>query len=142
MVVVFDKEEFLADYPQFSTLYTEGKITDGQLDYFWEIATTIVDNTEDGATIPYDPDNNVFIRKVVLYLLMCHLLTMALWPVGQSGPLTNASEGSVSAGFQIPQVLSRVWFNQTPCGRTLALLLARYTVGGKYYPMHYYHPWG
>ena len=139
--VAWDEADFLERYPQFS-----GKITSEQFSALWEMAVTIVDNTE-STVVPYDPDHGVYVRKIILYALMCHLATMSLWDAnGQSGALTNASEGSVSAGFHIPAIsaggITAAWYNQTICGRTAWMLLRKYSLGGRYYGQNYVHPWG
>lgn len=139
-VVEWDEVEFLDLYPQFN-----GKLTSVQLDMLWELATTLVDNTTD-SYVPYDPDNAVLTRKMALYALMCHLATMSFWADGgQAGPLASASEGSVSASFQMPQIGNSVtaqWYNQTPCGRTAWMLLRKYSLGGLIVTPKHYHPFG
>lgn len=138
--VVWNETEWRTLYPQFST------ITSDQLTAMWKMATAIIDNTE-GSLIPYDPDLGVYVRQIVLYALMCHLATIATQQAaGQPGTLTNASEGSVSAGFYMPQFpaggVSAAWYNQTPCGRTVWVMLRRFSLGGRYYPVKYIHPFG
>ena len=127
-------------YPQFSA------ITSAQLSALWEMAVTIVPNTET-SVIPYDPDNGVYARRIILYALMCHLATLATWDAnGQAGALASASEGSVSASFQMPQYpatsVSAQWYNQTLCGRTAFNLLRSYALGGRYYAVKTFHPYG
>lgn len=136
-VVVFDPAEFREAYPKFTT----DLLSDGELQNAFEVACVVVDNTPK-SKIPYDPDNGVEIRKTLLYLLICHLATLALWPVGQSGPQSNATQGSVSVGFAIPTWLNGQYFNQTPCGQTFWLLIQRYLIGGRYYAAKVFHPWG
>ena len=140
-VVEWNEVDFLALYPQFA-----GKFTPEQLSALWEMACTLVDNTPD-SPVPYDPDNGVYVRKVVLYAVVCHLATMSLWGgSGQSGPVTSASEGSVSASFQIPTLpgggVTAQWYNQTPCGRTAWMFLRRLSLGGRYYGVRNFHPYG
>ena len=140
VVVEWNEAEWRGLYPQFSAITSE------QLAALWKMATAIIDNTE-GSFIPYDPDHGIFVRQIILYALMCHLATIATQDQsGQPGTLTNASEGSVSAGFYMPQFpgggVSGAWYNQTQCGRTVWMLLRRYSLGGRYYPMKYFHPFG
>lgn len=141
MVVLWDENIFLTLYPQFKNL-----VTTEQLSALWEMACTLVDNTEK-SPLPYDPDKGVYVRKIVLYALVCHLATMGLWGgTGQSGPLASATEGSVSTSFQIPTLpgggTTAQWYNQTPCGRTAWMFLRRLSLGGRYYDVKYYHPFG
>lgn len=148
VAVTFSPVEFFELYPQFqgSDSTSRGYISPNQLSALWEVAVTIVGNTEDTAVVPFDPDKGVFKRKILLYALMCHLATLALWGAdGQQGTLASASEGSVSASFQIPQIqggITSQWYNQTLCGRTAWMLLKPYCLGGKYYGIKYFHPYG
>ena len=135
-VVVFDPQAWLEAYPQF-----QGQLTDAQLMQAFNVACLMLDNT-DASPVPYDPDNGVETRKILLWLLVCHLATLALRPVNQSGPLTSASEGSVSTGFQVPQSLNGQYFVQTPCGSTFWQAIRKYVVGGRYYDICHFHPWG
>lgn len=140
MVVDWDESLFSELYPQFSSL------TSVQLEMLWEMACSIVDNT-DSSLIPFDPDNGVYIRRVILFALVCHLATISGWSAeGQTGPLASASEGGVSASFQIPTLPSGgvtvQWYNQTPCGRNVWMLLRPYSLGGRYYGVKNYHPFG
>ena len=136
-VVVFDPAAFREAYPQF----TAALLTDAQLQQAFDVACLLLDNT-DGSPVPYDPENGVMIRKTLLYLLVCHMATMALWPVGQSGPMSNATEGSVSVGFSLPQNTGKAFYNQTPCGQAFWQAVQPYAAGGRYYAAKHYHPWG
>lgn len=143
--VVWNEGAFLAMYPQFAPTAANAPTAE-QLSALWEMACTLIDNSE-GSLIPYDPDNGVYIRKIALYALVCHLATMATWGAnGQSGTITSASEGSVSASFQIPTLpgggVTAQWYNQTPCGRTVWTLLRRLSLGGIYYGVNNFHPYG
>ena len=135
-VVQFNAADFLELFPQFV-----GQISEKQLEFAFQQACLHVDNTED-SPIPYAPENGVEVRKNLLYWLTCHLATLALRPLNQSGPVTNATEGSVSVGFQVPSNRPGEWFKQTACGDAYWQYMRRFAVGGKYYPKHNYHPWG
>lgn len=138
MVVEFDVTEFRTLYPKF----TEKVASDVQLEFAFQKACVILDNT-DKSIVPYNPDKGVYTRKVMLYLLVCHLITIALWSAsGQSGPITSASEGSVSTGFNVPTSNTGEWFKQTPCGYTFWQMIQAYNIGGRYYAIKYSHPWG
>ena len=137
MNVVFNPTEFRTFYPKF----TEELISDEQLDNFFQLSCSFIDNT-DSSRFPYDPDRNVFTRKQMLYLLVCHLATMELWGAGQSGPLTSATQGSVSVGFQSMDMWGQPWFSQTPCGRTLLQILMPYALGGRIFTKPDFHPYG
>lgn len=137
MIVVFNATEFRTFYPKF----TEELISDEQLDNLFQLACTFIDNT-DKSRFPYDPDRNIYTRKQMLYLLVCHLATMELWGAGQSGPLTSATQGSVSVGFQSMDMWGQPWFSQTPCGRTLLMMLRPYALGGRIFGTCSFHPYG
>lgn len=135
-IVTFDAAEFVSMYPRFA-----GVLTDPQLQQAFNVACMLINNTNQ-SMYPYDPDNGVEDRKTMLYLLVCHLATITLWPDGQTGPVTSASEGSVSVSFFIPDSANASWFKLTPCGQTLWMLLRGYMTGGRYYPKKYWHPYG
>ena len=137
MIVVFNATEFRTFYPKF----TEELISDEQLDNLFQLACTFIDNT-DKSRFPYDPDRNIYTRKQMLYLLVCHLATMELWGAGQSGPLTSATQGSVSVGFQSMDMWDQPGFSQTPCGRTLLQMLMPYALGGRIFTKPHFHPYG
>ena len=144
-VVTWDAADFLATYPQ----YGEGMpsyVPAETLSGYFDVACSIVDNTE-SSPIPYDPENGVYQRKIVLYALVCHLATVNAWGAnGQNGPLASANEGSVSVSFQSAQYKGQsdlaVWLRQTPCGQTAWMLLSRYAYGGRLYTVKHCHPWG
>lgn len=145
-VVVWDLQGFRELYPQFDHPGGIMPCTDGQLSGLWEMACSLVDNSET-SRIPYDPDNGVTIRKVLLYAIVCHLAMLA-WQgrQGQFGAVANATEGSVTVGFTTPTLpasgVTGVWWGQTPCGLFAFSLLRRYALGGVGYKPPKYHPWG
>lgn len=136
-VVVFDPVAFREAYPRFSSEL----ISDAQLEQAFDLACLLLDNT-DASPVPYDPEQGILIRRTLLWLLVCHIATMALWPSGQSGPLSSATEGSVSVSFSLPQNIGRAYYSQTPCGQTFWQAVQPYVVGGRYYVVRHYHPWG
>ena len=144
-VVVWNESAWRDVYPQFS----EGQpwyCTSAQLSGLWQIAVTLVDNTDE-AVIPYDPDHGVYIRQILLWALMCHLATLA-WQgrQGQYGMLNSATEGSVTASFQMPTLpqteVTGAWYGLTACGLMAWTLLRKYSLGGRIVTPHYFHPWG
>lgn len=124
-VVVFDSAEFKAINPQFADF------TDAQLQFAFDVACLVADNTE-RSRIPYSPpaDNT---RKTILYLLVCHLCELAIRGGGFVGNMTSAAEGSVSVGIAAPTNPNAAWFNQTQCGATAWQLLLPYMLGGRLY---------
>jgi len=135
-IVLFDSDEFTAIYPRFANV-----LTPSQLENAFDTACLMLDNTN-GSVVPYDPDNGVKDRKTLLYMLTCHLATVALWGNGQTGPVSSASEGSVSVSFAVPDAASTSWFKSTPCGQAYWQATRKYVVGGRYIAQKYHHPWG
>lgn len=136
-VVVFEPEQFRAEYPKF----TEALVSDAQLFGFFKTACEYIDNTEE-STIPYAPDKGVFTRERMLYLAVCHLASLSLWPMGAAGPMSNASEGSVSVGYSNMSWTNGQFWNQTPCGQALWAMVQKLLAGGRYYAARTFHPWG
>ena len=123
--VTFDVTEFRGIFPQFS------EISDAQLNYFFDTATILVDNS-DRSKIPFNPPT-VTIRKTILYALVCHFCTLSLRGGGVVGTLSNAGEGSVSTGFTVPQTPNAEWYTQTQCGATAYQLMKQFIAGGRAY---------
>ena len=139
-VVQFMPADFLEAYPKFAP---DGKqlLTDAQLQQAFEVACLLLNNT-DSSPVPYNPDKGIMDRRTLLWLIVCHLATLALWEPGQSGPLASASEGGVSASFAVPQIQGKEYWNMTPCGQSYWQAIKAYTLGGRYFGMKNYHPWG
>lgn len=135
-IVAFDSTEFLEIYPRFV-----GVLTPDQLTNAFDSGCLLLDNTN-GSVVPYDPTNGVNDRKTLLYALTCHLCEMALRHPGQAGPIGNASEGSVSVSFAIPDITNGSWFKQTACGQFYWQATRKYVIGGRYIAQRYNHPWG
>lgn len=135
-VVPWNKDKFLAFYPQF-----EDKLSDPQLENCWRLACLFLRN-DSKSLVPYDPENDVLTRQTLLYLLMCHMCTLALRPYDQSGSVQSSSEGSVSVGFTIPSPPFNQYFAQTPCGQTFWQLFRQFALGGYYFNNQDIHPWG
>lgn len=141
-VVVFDPQEFREAYPRFVDPKTgQPLLTDAQLRQAFDVACLLLDNTN-SSPVPYDPAHGVMIRKTLLYLLVCHLATLALWPMGQAGPsglgdgrncqhqLLRA-HGDGEGVLQPDTVRTDVLAGHPALCRRRALLCRRY-----------WHPWG
>jgi len=138
MIVEFNVTAFRNRHP----FFTEDKISDEALEYQFDVACAIIPNTED-SFVPYDPENGVMDRGIVLDALTCHLATMAIRDPNQSGPVASAGEGSVNVSYGMLNNLGGEWFNQTPCGSTFWQLMKLYrTWGGRMVSIPNYHPWG
>lgn len=134
--VEFNQDEFLSRYPQFTD-----KLTSGQLEQAWEIAVLLLRN-DDKSLVPYDPEKGIYTRRSLLYLLMCHLCTLALRPYDQAGPVQSAGEGSVNASFAVPSHPDSTYYCQTPCGSTFWQLMKQFALGSYYFDGTPPHPWG
>ena len=132
-VVTLDIAKFREEYPQFDA------VPDKQVELAFKRATLIVDNTLSGV-IPYDKVSRDD-REEIIFLLMCHLLELGLRGAGVVGNLTNASEGTISAGISKQQSgrAVRDWFQQTQCGYLAYIALRRYAIGGIYMPFKNQH---
>ena len=138
-IVTFSPDDFRQDFPQFAN---PEMFSDKMLLRAFNAAETLLDNTE-ASPVPYDPHKNILIRETLLHYLTCHLLTLAGWAAnGQSGPMTNVSEGSVSVGFATAQATGKNYYLQTPCGQTFWQMSLPYRMGGRYYAAPQHHPWG
>lgn len=136
-VVAFSVETFRAAYPKI----TAALVPDAQLEILWTVAEQFIDNTA-GSMFPYSRKDCVKTRQVMLYLMLCHLATMATWDVNQSGPVASAGEGSVSVSFGLQTAYGQEWLSGTPCGRTLLQMLIPYALGGRISIVDNYHPYG
>jgi hypothetical protein len=125
--VALDPAEFKQFKPQFAD------VADATLALYFSLACGIVDNT-DASPFPYAPDRNVEVRRFILYALLCHLLTMdrnTRNSGGASGPMTAASEGSVSVSFAAPPLSDNAYYSETPCGRAFLAMIRPYALGGR-----------
>lgn len=116
-VVEFDVEEFRDLYPSIQA-------TDPQLEMYFEMAETFLDNT------PCSVVKNLEARKRLLYLLTAHIATLT----GQAekgnnvvGRIANATEGTVSIGIDYGTMGNNErWYLQTPWGAMYWQLTKKY----------------
>ncbi len=123
-MVIFDPALFRQQRPQFAN---PDKYSDAFLQNCFDEATLICSNKE-SSLIPYNPDRQVYDRQILLYLLTCHIATLAT--SGQVGSITSATEGSVSASFYVEQKKGAAWFAQTQCGYSYWQMVQKYKLGG------------
>ena len=123
-VLTFDIAAFRAAFPQFAD------VTDAQLENYWNIACLISGLNTDGS-----PISNLTSRQTILFLLVCHLATLAQTGDVMTGQLTSATEGSVSSGFAAFPVknLTEAWYMKTQCGALYWQAMKFYWTGGRYY---------
>ena len=106
-VVVFDPAEFRLLYPSICA-------TDEQLEMYFAMAETFLDNTE--CSIVKDLDA----RKTMLYLLVAHIALLSQQAESGNpvvGRISNATEGTVSVGLDYGTMGNNErWYLQTPWG--------------------------
>lgn len=116
-VVVFDSAEFRALYPSIQA-------TDAQLEDYFAMAETFLDNT------PCSVVKDVANRKRMLYLLVAHIATITgLAESGNPvvGRISNATEGSVSVSLDYGTMGNNErWYLQTPWGAMYWQLTKKY----------------
>lgn len=142
--VTFDYTEFLARFPRMTAAAATGALTEAMAQAAWEVVASWL-GADDSSPYPYDPDNGVVTRKTLLYLALCHLLSLDLSPDGQSGRIASASQGSVSTSFDLIRAngLMAQWWLQTPCGSQYWVMSAPWRLGGRLYGgSRHHHPWG
>jgi hypothetical protein len=108
-VVVFNPTTFKARYPEFSG------VADALLGACFTEAGLYLSNTDSS------PVQDVARRTLLLNMLTAHIAYLggALSADGQPRPVgrvSNAAEGSVSAGFEYMQPGTQAWFVQTQYG--------------------------
>lgn len=116
-IVVFSISEFRDLYPSVSA-------TDAQLNSYFKMAETFLDNTP--CSIVKDLDA----RKNMLYLLTAHIAVLT----GQAeagnpvvGRISNATEGTVSVGLDYGTMGNNErWYLQTPWGAMYWQLTKKY----------------
>lgn len=116
-VVVFEPVEFRALYPTIQA-------TDEQLEMYFEMAETFLDNTKCSVV------KDLGARKRLLYLLVAHIATLT----GQAeqgnnvvGRVSSATEGTVSIGLDYGTMGNNErWYLQTPWGAMYWQLTKKY----------------
>lgn len=116
-VVVFDPVEFRALYPTIQA-------NDDQLEMYFEMAETFLDNTKCSVV------KDLGARKRLLYLLVAHIATLT----GQAeqgnnvvGRVSSATEGTVSISLDYGTMGNNErWYLQTPWGAMYWQLTKKY----------------
>lgn len=118
-VVVFDAEEFKAMHPEASAA------SDAALAGYFIMAGQFCDNTASSLV------KDLAERKILLYLLVCHIANLNLRGAGTVGIVSQATQGKVSTSFALPTDLN--WYKQTQCGWMYWQMTQKYRLGGRYY---------
>ena len=115
----FDKEAFIAIYPQFA------EVSDASLQFAWQNALMI-------SGLETNTDYTDAQKQNLLFMLMCHMLTLN--QRGTAGAMTSATEGSVSVSFSAPQTGTEAeWYQLTPCGAAYWQIMKGHRYGGLWF---------
>lgn len=117
-VVVFDVDEFKTLYPQFAN------VDETILQNYFNAATLILDNTDKSHV------KDLAERKMLLYMLTCHIATLKGRGDSIVGTITAATEGKVNVS--VTPLVNANWYNQTVCGSMYWQATAKYRVGVRY----------
>lgn len=116
-VVVFNPAEFRELYPKITA-------TDAQLEDYFAMAETFLDNT------PCSIITDLKARKRMLYLLVAHIATLTgMAEAGNNivGRISSATEGSVSVSLDFGTMGNNErWYLQTPWGAMYWQLTKKY----------------
>nr|DAV52460.1 MAG TPA: head to tail adaptor [Caudoviricetes sp.] len=117
-VVVFDVDEFKTLYPQFAD------VDEAILQNYFNAATLLLDNTNKS------PVKDLAERKMLLYMLTCHIATLKKRGDTIVGTITAATEGKVNVS--ITPLVNANWYTQTLCGSMYWQATAKYRLGVRY----------
>lgn len=117
-VVVFDVDEFKTLYPQFEN------VDEAILQNYFNAATLLLDNTDKS------PVKDLAERKMLLYMLTCHMATLKKRGDSIVGTITAATEGKVNVS--VTPLVNANWYTQTVCGSLYWQATAKYRVGVRY----------
>lgn len=118
-VVVFDVDEFKTLYPQFAN------VDETILQNYFNAATLLLDNTDKS------PVKDLAERKMLLYMLTCHIATLKGRGDSIVGTITAATEGKVNVS--VTPLVNMNWYTQTVCGSLYWQATAKYRVGVRYF---------
>lgn len=114
-VVVFDVDEFKTLYPQFAN------VDETILQNYFNAATLLLDNTDKS------PVKDLAERKMLLYMLTCHIATLKKRGDSIVGTITAAAEGKVNVS--VTPLVNANWYTQTVCGSMYWQATAKYRLG-------------
>ena len=70
-------------------------------------------------------------RKMLLYMLVCHIATLKKRGDSIVGTITSAAEGKVNVS--VTPLVNANWYTQTVCGAMYWQATAKYRVGVRYF---------
>lgn len=141
MRVVFDLDQFAAAYPHCNA----AALSHDALQALWEAAVGFVGDDDSNSFAPYDPENGIIERRLLLQLVLSHLIQMQAMSAnsgGLSGRITSASQGSISISveaYQANSMTAQFW-TQTNDGALYWMLTTKYRLGGRLYANKEHHP--
>lgn len=108
-------------YEEFMNVFTDlKKVSNDQFSFYRQLAPNYIDINYYFGDLPVER------QKYIAMLVLAHVLSLALRGAnGGIGQITNASEGSVSVGFQ-GVTGGYNWWKQTPYGAMFWGILSRY----------------
>jgi hypothetical protein len=113
--VLFVKSDFIATYPEFSTL------TDPQLNSYFAQAQIHVNNTDTSVI------SDLAERAIILYLVTAHIAALFSSTSSLVGRISSATEGSVSVSADFGAVTgSQAWWVQTRYGAQAWQMIKQY----------------
>lgn len=109
-VFAFDPAAFKTRYPNFSA------VSDAALRAYFDEACLYLDNT-DNSIVADVGNRGLYLGMIVAHLTQIYGGTNGTSGAGGAGRVSNASEGSVSASFDVgPTTMSSAFWYQTPFG--------------------------
>lgn len=143
--IYFDIDYFKEIFPYIDI----SGMTPFYLSNLWDIAVMIVGDRNSNSFAPYNPSQEIYDRRKLLYLALAHIIQTQKMQQstngsGLSGRITSASEGSVNISIEAYKAdsLTAQWWSQTEEGRIYWMLTAKYRLGGHLYMHREAHPWG
>lgn len=120
-IATFDYPKWLAAFPEFN-----GSVTEELANIYWQ--TAVIAHANDGTGLVQDQDQQLsLLNLVVAHIAKLFAPVNGVYPSGIPGRISNASEGSVSVGYDLgnlPQAAT--WWAQTSYGFLYWQLTAPY----------------
>lgn len=117
-IVTFEPTEFKILYPEFAN------VSDDTLKAYFKAACLLCNNT------PQSPVSDLAERKMLLYLLVCHIATLKQRGNAIVGTITSAAEGKVNVS--VTPLVNANWYQSTACGALYWQATAKYRRGMRY----------
>ena len=122
MIVVFDVDYWKTRYPEFVAM------ADALAQAYFDEATLYVDNS-DGSPVTDATERKLLLNMVTAHLASINAVSASGRPAGR---ISSATEGSVSASFDLQVPGTAGWFGQTQHGFSYWQATAKYRMGRIY----------